>query len=116
MNEEIVEIIYNYVSEIKKKIKDIDSSKLCEDLCYTPEELSDFDLAVLDPPRAGAKEQVLQLSESQVSRIIMVSCVPKTGARDIKILTDAGWHLTQITPVDQFTYSNHIEIVAILEK
>lgn len=81
-----------------------------------PEELSGVDLAVLDPPRAGAKEQVLQLAETQIPRIIMVSCAPKTGARDIKILTNAGWCLTEITPVDQFTYSNHIEIVALLEK
>lgn len=81
-----------------------------------PEELSGVDLAVLDPPRAGAKEQVLQLAETQIPRIIMVSCAPKTGARDIKILLDAGWNLTEITPVDQFTYSNHIEIVAVLEK
>ena len=82
----------------------------------TPEELVDFDLAVLDPPRAGAKEQVLQLAETQIPRIIMISCAPKTGARDIKILLDGGWHLTEIAPVDQFTYSNHIEIVALLEK
>ena len=82
----------------------------------TPEELSGVDLAVLDPPRAGAKEQVLQLTETNIPKVIMVSCAPKTGARDIKILLDAGWHLTEITPVDQFTYSNHIEIVAILEK
>lgn len=80
------------------------------------DELSGIDLAVLDPPRAGAKEQVLQLAKTQIPKIIMVSCAPKTGARDIKILTDAGWHLTEITPVDQFTYSNHIEIVAVLEK
>ena len=82
----------------------------------TPEELVGVDLIVLDPPRAGAKEQVLQLAETQIPRIIMVSCAPKTGTRDIKILLDAGWHLTEITPVDQFTYSNHIEIVALLEK
>ena len=81
-----------------------------------PDELFGVDLAVLDPPRAGAKEQVLQLAETQIPRIIMVSCAPKTGARDIKILLDAGWRLTEITPVDQFTYSNHIEIVAVLEK
>ena len=81
-----------------------------------PEELVGVDLAVLDPPRAGAKEQVLQLAETEIPKIIMVSCAPKTGARDIKILLDAGWYLTEITPVDQFTYSNHIEIVAILEK
>lgn len=82
----------------------------------SPDELTGIDLAVLDPPRAGAKEQILQLADTQIPKIIMVSCSPKTGARDIKILMDAGWHLIEITPVDQFSYSNHIEIVAILEK
>ena len=81
-----------------------------------PDELKDVDLAVVDPPRAGAKEQTLQLAKTAIPKIIMVSCAPKTGARDIKILMEAGWRLTEVTPVDQFAYSNHIEIVAILEK
>ena len=80
------------------------------------DELKDVDLAVVDPPRAGAKEQVLQLAKTDIPKIIMVSCSPKTGARDIKILTESGWYLSEVIPVDQFTYSNHIEIVALLEK
>ena len=82
----------------------------------TPEELKDVDLAVLDPPRAGALAQVEQLVQTSIPTIVMVSCNPKTAARDIKILIDAGWTLQKITPVDQFTYSNHIELVAVLTK
>ena len=81
-----------------------------------PDELKNIDLAILDPPRAGALAQVEQLAQSGVHTIIMVSCNPKTAARDIKILFDNGWQIQKITPVDQFTYSNHIELVCILKK
>ena len=80
------------------------------------EELSNVDLIVLDPPRAGALAQCQQLADLPRGKIVMVSCNPKTAARDIKILTNAGWKLGTITPVDQFTYSNHVEIVATLTK
>ena len=81
-----------------------------------PEELQNIDLVVLDPPRAGALAQVQQLAQSDIPTIIMISCNPKTAARDIKILVDAGWKIQKITPVDQFTYSNHIELVCVLKK
>lgn len=81
-----------------------------------PEELFGVDLIVLDPPRAGAMAQCQQLAELEKGRIVMVSCNPKTAARDIKILLNAGWKLGTITPVDQFTYTNHMEIVAVLTK
>ena len=80
------------------------------------EELSDIDLIVLDPPRAGAKAQVEQIAQTNVPKIVMISCSPKTSARDCRILVDAGWQLTKVTPVDQFRWSNHIELVCILEK
>ncbi len=82
----------------------------------TPDELKGIDLAILDPPRAGALAQVTQLAQTNIQTIIMISCNPKTCARDIKLLTDNGWSIQKITPVDQFTYSNHIELVAILKK
>jgi len=80
------------------------------------EELNGIDLAVLDPPRAGALAQVEQLAMTNIPKIIMISCNPKTAARDIKILVDHGFHVDSITPVDQFTYSNHIELVVVLRK
>ncbi len=82
----------------------------------TTEELEGVDFIVMDPPRAGALAQSKELALLEHGRIVMVSCNPKTAARDIKVLIKGGWQLQPITPVDQFTYSNHIEIVAVLEK
>ena len=48
--------------------------------------------------------------------IVAVSCNPATFARDAKILADGGYRLTAITPVDQFRYSSHVEIVARLAR
>lgn len=82
----------------------------------TRAELSRFDAAVIDPPRAGAEDQTRQLATSTVKRIAMVSCNATTFARDLKILTTAGWRVARITPVDQFLWSSHIEIIAALER
>jgi 23S rRNA (uracil1939-C5)-methyltransferase len=45
-----------------------------------------------------------------------VSCNPTTFARDARILVDAGYRLTRVTPVDQFHYSIHVELVARFER
>lgn len=82
----------------------------------TRAELGRFDAAVIDPPRAGAEEQTRQLAASTVKRIAMVSCNATSFARDLKIMVAAGWRVTRITPVDQFLWSSHIEIVAALER
>ena len=81
-----------------------------------PDEFAGLDLIVLDPPRAGAKAQVEQIALTQVPKIVMVSCAPQTAARDAKILLDAGWELKKLTPIDQFKWSNHIELVCVFEK
>ena len=80
------------------------------------DEFARIDLVVIDPPRAGAKAQTEQLADTNVKKIVMISCNPSSCARDIKILLDNGWQLEKITPVDQFTYSNHIELVCALSK
>ncbi|MGN1063355.1 MAG: hypothetical protein ACI4QM_03420, partial [Alphaproteobacteria bacterium] len=82
----------------------------------TAEELNGIDLVVMDPPRAGARAQTDALSQTQVPTVILISCNPSTCARDIKKLTENGWHLAKITPVDQFPFSNHIELVCALKK
>jgi 23S rRNA (uracil1939-C5)-methyltransferase len=79
-------------------------------------DLQRFDAAVIDPPRAGAEAQTRALATSGLKRIAMVSCSATTFARDLKILTGAGWSVSGITPVDQFIWSPHIEIVAALER
>ncbi|MGB7037208.1 MAG: RNA methyltransferase [Xanthobacteraceae bacterium] len=79
-------------------------------------ELKAFDAVVFDPPRQGAQAQSMQLASSRVPRVVAVSCNPATFARDLRILVDGGYRLAAVTPVDQFLYSPHVEIVARLEK
>jgi 23S rRNA (uracil1939-C5)-methyltransferase len=75
-------------------------------------ELGKFDAVVLDPPRAGAAEQIAQLAASDVQRIAYVSCNPATFARDAKALTDGGYDLSWVRPVGQFRWSTHVELAA----
>jgi len=82
----------------------------------TRAELSRFDAVVLDPPRAGAKEQIVELAAAEVARIAYVSCNPATFARDAKTLVDAGWRLDWIGPVGQFRWSTHAELVAVFSR
>ncbi len=79
-------------------------------------ELEAFHAVVLDPPRAGAQAQAEQLALSSVTKIAAVSCNPATLARDLKVLIDGGYTLQTVTPVDQFLFSPHIEVVAVLSK
>ena len=76
------------------------------------QELRDFDAIVFDPPRQGAQAQALQLAASKVGVVIAVSCNVATFARDARILVDAGYRLEKVTPVDQFRYTPHVELVA----
>lgn len=75
-------------------------------------ELGGFDAVILDPPRAGAKEQAEQLARARTSRLAYVSCNPATFARDAKLLCDAGWQILWIQPVGQFRWSTHVELAA----
>lgn len=76
------------------------------------QELARFSAVVLDPPRAGAREQMPALAASNLDRIAYVSCNPGTFARDARLLVDGGWRIERITPVGQFRWSTHIETVA----
>jgi 23S rRNA (uracil1939-C5)-methyltransferase len=76
------------------------------------EELKKVDVAVFDPPRAGAAEQAAELARSGVSRVVAVSCNPATFVRDARRLVDAGFRLERLLPVDQFLWSSHIELAA----
>jgi 23S rRNA (uracil1939-C5)-methyltransferase len=79
-------------------------------------ELEAFDAVVLDPPRAGAAEQVAALARSSVMRIAYVSCNPATFARDAKVLVDGGYRLEWVRPVGQFRWSTHVELVAAFRR
>lgn len=75
-------------------------------------ELARFDAVVFDPPRQGAQAQARALAESNLPAVVAVSCNPATFARDARLLVDGGYRLVAVTPVDQFRYSAHAEIVA----
>jgi 23S rRNA (uracil1939-C5)-methyltransferase len=81
-----------------------------------PAELERFDLAILDPPRAGAEAQVRQIAASDLRRVVMVSCNPDTFARDARLLGEAGFSVNELVPIDQFLWSTHVELAALLTR
>ncbi|PCG15829.1 MULTISPECIES: class I SAM-dependent RNA methyltransferase [Sphingomonas] len=78
----------------------------------TTAELDRFGAIVLDPPRAGAREQAAQLAASIAPAIAYVSCNPSSFARDAKTLCEGGWRLDWVQPVGQFRWSTHVELAA----
>lgn len=78
----------------------------------TAAELTGFDGLVLDPPRAGAKEQVPSIARSAVPSVAYVSCNPATFARDARTLVEGGYRLDRVVPVGQFRWSTHVELAA----
>ncbi len=89
------------------------------DLLRTPLaalELKRYDSVVFDPPRSGAKLQAEQIGASKARRVAAVSCDPATFARDVRVLVDAGFVLKAVTPVDQFRWTPHVEVVGVLER
>ncbi|HXC53920.1 MAG TPA: hypothetical protein VNU97_01370 [Rhizomicrobium sp.] len=81
-------------------------------LPVTAAELDRFDAVILDPPRAGAEAQVRELARSGVPRLAYVSCDAASFARDAALLVGGGYKIGTVTPVDQFLWSSHIELVA----
>jgi 23S rRNA (uracil1939-C5)-methyltransferase len=79
-------------------------------------ELTKYDAVVFDPPRAGAEEQAKTLALSQVPLIVGVSCNLQSFTRDARILADGGYVLEHVTPVDQFRYSAHVELVGVFRR
>jgi 23S rRNA (uracil1939-C5)-methyltransferase len=79
-------------------------------------ELKVCDAVVFDPPRQGAETQAREIALSGVPVVVAVSCNPASFARDAKNLAASGYRLVKVTPVDQFRFSAHVEIVARLER
>jgi len=80
------------------------------------DELNRFEAAVLDPPRAGAREQVALLARSAVPLIAYVSCNPNSFARDAAMLVEGGYRLERAQPVGQFRWSTHVELVGVFTR
>jgi 23S rRNA (uracil1939-C5)-methyltransferase len=79
-------------------------------------EMKKIDAVVFDPPRCGARLQAEQIAASGASRVAAVSCDPATFARDARVLVDAGFTLSRVSPVDQFHWSAHVEVVGAFER
>jgi len=79
-------------------------------------ELDLYDAIVFDPPRGGSKAQADEIALSKVPKVNSVSCNPVSFARDAAILRAGGYALSQVTPVDQFVYAPHVELVGVFTK
>lgn len=79
-------------------------------------ELKKYDAVIFDPPRAGAQIQTGEIAKSSVPLVVGVSCNPVTFARDAALLRDGGYRLQTVTPVDQFVYGAHVELVGVFER
>jgi len=82
----------------------------------TPYDLQGCEAIVLDPPRAGAVEQTAQIAGTRAGVVVGVSCNPQTFARDARVLIDAGFRLETVTPIDQFLWSSHVELVGVFRR
>lgn len=81
-----------------------------------PYDLNRFDAIVFDPPRAGAEAQAAEIARSTVPTVVAVSCNPTSFARDAQALLAGGFRLVEVTPVDQFLWSAHLELVGVFRR
>ncbi len=82
----------------------------------TAQELNRFDAVVFDPPRAGAEAQAVEMAASKLPLIAAISCNVESFARDARILIDGGFAMGEVTPLDQFRFSPHVELFALFTR
>ncbi len=80
------------------------------------DEFEAFDAVVFDPPRVGAAAQAAEIAHSKVPTVVAVSCNAQSFARDARLLLDGGLALQSVTPIDQFRYAAHVELVAVFKR
>jgi 23S rRNA (uracil1939-C5)-methyltransferase len=77
------------------------------------DELDRFAAVLLDPPRAGARDQIARIAESIVPKVVYISCNPSSWARDAATLVAAGYTLVELRAVGQFRWSSHVELASL---
>lgn len=84
---------------------------------FVREDLKPYQGVIFDPPRAGAEAQSKQLARAlNIKKVAAVSCNPTSLARDLELLVKGGFKIKSITAIDQFLWSTHVEMVALLER
>jgi len=119
-----VEIIPEAIEDAKvnAEINGIENARfICGDASVAAEELKNEgitpDTIILDPPRKGCAEELLRtVAEINPQKIVYVSCDPATLARDCARLLTLGYSVQEVTPVDMFPRTSHVETVALLTK
>jgi len=75
------------------------------------------DVMVVDPPRKGCDEKLLDtIVAMKPERVVYVSCNPATLARDLRILEDGGYRTVEVQPVDMFPHTSHVECVTLMSR
>lgn len=98
------------IPDLKGHVRDLFASPL------SSEELDLYDCAVADPPRTGLKDQAVAIVRSSLKTFIYVSCGPESFSQDAKYLTDQGFKLERLIPLDQFMWSSHLEIISLFTR
>ena len=104
-----------------KKINNIENATFicgpCEKEIKKLANLNNIDIVFFDPPRKGCDVEFLNtIIEMKISKIIYISCNVATLARDIKVLEENGYELKEVTPVDLFSKTSHVETICVLSK
>ena len=74
-------------------------------------------VVLMDPPRAGCSRAFLQaLLETRPERIVYISCMVETQARDLQVLVQGGYRVRHIQPVDMFPHTNHVECIVSMTR
>ena len=99
----------------------LEAEFICDDATRYMQALAkdgqNFDVIILDPPRAGSTPAFLKATAQLAQKkIVYVSCNVVTQARDLKVLLDSGFAIERVTPVDMFPHTKHVETVALLSK
>ncbi|MFN8015641.1 MAG: methyltransferase domain-containing protein [Acidimicrobiia bacterium] len=107
------------VKDAKKNIKGLDVEVV---LCDVKEiglkdSETNVDVVVVDPSREGiGKDAIDSVLSFGAKRIVLISCDPASGARDIKLLIESGYELDRCIPIDMFGHTHHLEVISILNQ
>ena len=99
----------------------LEAEFICDDATRYMQALAkdgqNFDVIILDPPRAGSTPAFLKATAQLAQKkIVYVSCNVVTQARDLKVLLDSGFAIERVTPVDMFPHTKHVESVVLMSR